>query len=498
MVRLCHSLPQEAVDVSSLAMFRAKLGAQPRRGDLGGCCRIPSAVARLDNSVLPVPGERARPHGATAAAGSAAVGSGSAAGSGPVGSGSAAAGSGSAAGSGPVGSGPAGSGPAGSGSAAGSGPVGSGSAAGSVAAGSGSAAGSGPVGSGSQQRDRDQQQRDQDRQQRDQDRQQRDQDRSSGTGTSSGIRIGSSGIRIAAAGSGPAAESAAAGSGSQQWDQDRSSGIRIGSSGIRISSSGIRIGSSGIRIAAPAPAPAAGSAQAAPAALRGGPGRRSLTSASPGGDGQSELTSPGQVQPGFWDPKLQAMTTLPFLLVLVTATGVSSVMDSRGQPSPPRMVFNHQHLHLHTSKPCSLSKRLKSCEVAPHTESCGCREAVPVVSQPAFVGDKRLPGTSEHPDSGGTGKMHLAGPDTPSPSTPPWISIGGLILLAGLSRIGPIQMAELLEVSLLVATLWPLCWTRVSSPLKRRRLATSNSSATLTEQECRVNKAEVAGGQLPV
>lgn len=101
-------------------------------------------------------------------------------------------------------------------------------------------------------------------------------------------------------------------------------------------------------------------------------------------------------------------------------------------------------------------------------------------------------------DSGGTGKMHLAGPDTPSPSTPPWISIGGFILLAGLSRIGPIQMAGLLEVSLLVAALWPLCWTRVSCPLKRRRLATSNSSATQTGQECRVNKAEVACGQLPV
>lgn len=49
--------------------------AQRRRGDLGGSCRIPSAVAGPDNSVLAAPGDGLQPHAgaAAAAAGSAAV-----------------------------------------------------------------------------------------------------------------------------------------------------------------------------------------------------------------------------------------------------------------------------------------------------------------------------------------------------------------------------------------------------------------------------------------
>lgn len=173
------------------------------------------------------------------------------------------------------------------------------------------------------------------------------------------------------------------------------------------------------------------------------------------------------------------------------------MMDSRGQPSPPRIVFNHQHLHLHTSKPCSLSKCLKTCEAAPAQKAVVAEKFFQQLPCQHLLERRGCQGLlSTH--SGGTGRLHLAGPDTPSPSTPSWLSTGGLILLSGLRRIGPIQMAGLLEVSLLVAALWPLCWTRVSSHLKRRRLATSNSSATQTEQERRVNKAEVAYGQLPI
>lgn len=173
-------------------------------------------------------------------------------------------------------------------------------------------------------------------------------------------------------------------------------------------------------------------------------------------------------------------------------------MDRRGQSSPPCIVLNHklhQHLHLNTSKLWSQTKGLKSWEAAPCTEDCGCGAAFLAVSPPAFVREKRLPG---HANSGGTGRLQLVGSATPSPSPPSWLSIRGLILLAGLSRFGPIEMAGLLEVSLLVAACWPVCWTRAGIQLRRKRLATSNSSATQREQEHRVNKTEVAHGQLPI
>ena len=65
--------------------------------------------------------------------------------------------------------------------------------------------------------------------------------------------------------------------------------------------------------------------------------------------------------------------------------------------------------------------------------------------------------------------------------------------LGGLRRLGPRQMARLLEVILLVEALRPICWSSESSCLRRRRLAAGNFWATLREQEHRkVNKADVA------
>lgn len=179
------------------------------------------------------------------------------------------------------------------------------------------------------------------------------------------------------------------------------------------------------------------------------------------------------------------MTRLYFPLVPVT--GHERLLSLRtGEPShhlpeDVTMVFNHklhQHLYLHTSKPWSHPKCLKICEAASCTEGCGCGAALPAVSPLVYVGERRLPGTSEHPNSGGTRRLQLVGPDTPSPSVLSTLSMGGLILLAALSRFGPRQMAGLLEVSLLVAALWPVCWRGASRCLRSRRLATSSSSAT--------------------
>lgn len=60
------------------------------------------------------------------------------------------------------------------------------------------------------------------------------------------------------------------------------------------------------------------------------------------------------------------------------------------------------------------------------------------------------------------------------------------------SGFGPTQMARLLQLILLVHTLWPICWRRDSSPLRRRSFAAGNLLGILREQEHKVKKADVA------
>lgn len=73
----------------------------------------------------------------------------------------------------------------------------------------------------------------------------------------------------------------------------------------------------------------------------------------------------------------------------------------------------------------------------------------------------------------------------------------------GLSRFGPMQMARLLQVILLVATSWLMCLSSVSSCLRRSRSAAGNFLTTLREQEGSIHQQahvahvhpEIAPGQ---
>lgn len=78
-----------------------------------------------------------------------------------------------------------------------------------------------------------------------------------------------------------------------------------------------------------------------------------------------------------------------------------------------------------------------------------------------LAGERRLPGTSE--TLVGQEDLQLVGPETSSPSTPYGFQQEASPCWLG---FGPTQMAALLEVTLLVAALWPVCWTRVRQPLQ--------------------------------